>query len=83
MARRAARVATIEAAMRRLEARAKADADAERQRRAEVEADRQRLGTPRRGQAPRPVDATPDDKAPTNCTAPALHSRRPNTTGWE
>src|SRR5881296_4118142 len=41
LARREDRLATIEAAMRRLEARAKADADAERQRRAEVEAERQ------------------------------------------
>jgi transposase len=38
LARREARLATIEAAMRRLEARAKADADAERQRRAEADA---------------------------------------------
>src|SRR5215831_5152563 len=63
VARRAARLATIEAARRRLEARAKADAEAERQRRAEVEAARQRLGSPRRGKAPPPGDEAPDDKA--------------------
>src|SRR5215831_12805359 len=63
LARREDRLATIEAAMRRLEARAKADAEAERQRRAEVEAERQRLGIPRRGKAPQPVDEAPDDKA--------------------
>src|SRR5215510_670474 len=37
LTRREERLATIEAAMHRLEARAKADAEAERQRRAEVE----------------------------------------------
>ena len=83
LARRADRLATIEAAMRRLEARAQADAEAERQRRAAVEAERQRLGTPRRGQAPTPVDETPDDKAQTNCTDPALHIMRTKNKGWE
>jgi transposase len=83
LARRADRLATIEAAMRRLEARAQAEADAERQRRAEVEADRQRLGTPRRGKAPRPVDETPDDKAQTNFTDPELQIMRTNNKGWE
>jgi hypothetical protein len=83
LARRADRLATIEAAMRRLEARAKAAADAERQRRAEVEAERQRLGTPRRGKAPKPVDETPDDKAQTNFTDPELHIMRTNNKGWE
>src|SRR5439155_8864974 len=63
LARREARLATIEAAMRRLEARAKAEADAERQRRAEAEAERQRAGTRRRGKAPTPVEETPGDKA--------------------
>jgi Transposase DDE domain len=76
-------LATIEAAMRRLEGRAKADADAERQRRAAVEAERQRLGTPRRGKAPRPGDETPDDKAQTNFTDPELHIMRTPNKGWE
>src|SRR5262249_44361736 len=83
LARREDRWATIEAAMRRLEARAKADAEAERQRRAEVEAERQRLGSPRRGKAPKPVDETPDDKAQTNFTDPALQIMRTNNKGWE
>lgn len=83
LARREDRLATIEAAMRRLEARAKADAEAERQRRAEVDAERQRLGTPRRGKAPNPVDETPDDKAQTNFTDPELHIMRTNNKGWE
>jgi transposase len=83
LARRADRLATIEAAMRRLEARAKADADAERQRRAEVEAERQRLGRSRRGKAPQPVDETPDDKAQTNFTDPELHIMRTNNKGWD
>jgi hypothetical protein len=76
LARREARLATIEAAMRRLEARAKAEAEAERQRRADAEAERQHLGTQRRGKAPKPVEDIPDDKAQTNCTAPALQIMR-------
>jgi transposase len=48
---------------------------------AEVEAARQRLGSPRRGKAPKPVDETPDDTAQTNVTGPELHSRRTNTKG--
>ena len=83
LARRADRLATIEAAMRRLEAQAKAEADAERQRRAAVEAERQRLGRPRRGKAPKPVDETPDDKAQTNFTDPELHIMRTTNKGWE
>src|SRR5262249_38403329 len=83
LARRADRLATIEAAMRRLEARAKADADAERQRRADAEAERQRTGTTRRGKAPQPVDETPDDKAQTNFTDPELQIMRTNNKGWE
>ena len=73
LARRADRLATIEAAMHRLEARAKAAADAERQR----------LGTPRRGKAPQPVDETPDAKAQTNFTDPELQIMRTNNKGWE
>ena len=83
LARREARMATIEAAMRRLEARAQADADAERQRRAEAEAERQRTGTRRRGKAPTPVQETPDDKAQTNFTDPELQSMRTHNKGWE
>src|SRR5499425_2199285 len=83
LARREARLATIEAAMRRLEARAKADAEAERQRRADAEAERQRLGSPRRGKAPKPVQETPDDKAQTNFTDPELQIMRTNNKGWE
>src|SRR5436305_2233343 len=44
LARREQRLATIEAAMQRLEAQAKAEAEAERQQRAEAEAERQRTG---------------------------------------
>ena len=83
LARREDRLATIEAAMRRLEARAKADAEAERQRRAEVDAERQRLGRRRRGKAPKPVDETPNDKAQTNFTDPELQIMRTNNKGWE
>ena len=77
------RLATIEAAMRRLEARVKAEADAERRRPAEVEAERQGLGTPRRGKAPEPVKETPDDKTPTNSTDPELQIMRTNGKGRE
>ena len=52
LGRRQDRLATIEAAMKRLEAEARAVADAERQRREEAEAQRQRAGTKRRGRRP-------------------------------
>jgi len=83
LARREARLATIEAAMQRLEARAKAEAEAERQRRVEADAERQRTGQPRRGKIPKPVDETPPDKAQSNFTDPALHIRQMNHKGWE
>ena len=62
--RRQDRLATIEAAMKRLEAEARAVADAERQRREEAEAERQRTGTKRRGRAPGPIVETPADEGP-------------------
>jgi transposase len=83
LARHADRLATIEAAMRRLEARAKADADAERQRRAEMEADRQRTGNKRRGRAPKEVDETPEDKAQLSFTDPELGIMQTNNKGWD
>jgi transposase len=49
----------------------------------DAEAERQRLGRPRRGKAPKPVDETPDDKAQTNFTDPELHIMRTNNKGWE
>jgi transposase len=83
LARREDRLAAIEAAMQRLEARAKVEADAERQRRAEGEAERERTGKPRRGKAPKPVDDAPADKAQTNFTDPDLHIMQTNNKGWE
>ena len=83
LARREARWAMIEAAMRRLEARAQAAAETERQRRAAAAVERPPLGTQRRGKAPTPVEDLPDDKAPTNFTEPALQSLRTHNTGWE
>jgi hypothetical protein len=83
LARREDRLATIEAAMHRLEARAKAEADAERQRRAEAEAERIRTGKTRRGKVPAPVDDTPGNQAQTNFTDPELHSMQTNKKGWE
>jgi transposase len=83
LARREDRLATIEAAMRRLEARAKAEAEAERQRRAQAEAERQRTGKTRRGKAPKEVDETPEDKAQMSFTDPELGIMPTNNKGWE
>ncbi len=76
-------MATIAAAMQRLEAQAKAHAEAERQQRAAAAAERQRTGTPRRGKAPQPVEETPEDKAPTNVTDPERHIMQTKNKGWE
>jgi hypothetical protein len=83
LARREERLARIEAAMRRLEARAQAEAEAERQHRADAEAERHRTGKTRRGKAPTPVEESPDDKAQSNLTDPELHIMRTTTKGWE
>ena len=83
LARREQRLATIEAAMQRLEAQAKAEAEAERQQRAEAEAERQRPGKQRRGKALTPVVERPEDKAQSNFTDPELHIMRTNNKGWE
>jgi transposase len=81
--RRQDRLATIEAAMKRLEAEAKAAADAERQRREEAEAQRQRTGTKRRGRAPGPIVETPAAKAQTNFTEPELSIMKTANKGWD
>jgi transposase len=83
LSRREKRLATIEAAMRRLEAQAKAEADAERTRRAEVEADRQRTGKKRRGRAPKEVDEMPEDKAQLSFTDPELKIMQRQNKGWD
>lgn len=83
LARREQRLATIEAAMQRLEAQAKAEAEAERQQRAAAEAERQRTGKQRRGKALKPVLESPEDKAQSNFTDPELHIMRTNNKGWE
>ncbi len=83
LARRADRLVTIEAARRRLAARAKAEADAERPRRAAAEAERQRTGQKRRGTGPKPVGDAPTDKAPSPCTDPELPRRPTNHKGWD
>ena len=83
LARREDRLATIEAAMQRLESQAKAEAEAERQRRAAAEVERQRTGQKRRGRAPKEVDETPDDKAPMSFTDAALHIMQTNNKGWD
>jgi len=83
LARREARLAKIEAAMRRLEAEAKAAADAERQRRLEADAERQRRGKNRRGKAPKEIDETPADKAQMSCTDPELHIMQTPNKGWD
>jgi transposase len=83
LARRADRMATIEAAMQRLEARTKGEAEAERQRRAAAEAERQRTGQRRRGRAPKEVNETPDDTAQMSFTDPELHIMQTNNKGWD
>ena len=83
LSRRADRLATIEAAMQRLEARAKADAEAERQRRAEVEAERKRTGKTRGGRVPKEVNETPDDKAQMSFTDPELGIMQTSNKGWD
>jgi hypothetical protein len=83
LSRREDRLAKIEAAMQRLEARAKADAEAERKRRAEVEAQRQRTGKKRRGRTPKEVDETPDDTAQMSFTDPELKIMQSNNKGWD
>jgi transposase len=83
LARREARLAKIEAAMRRLEAEAKAEADAERQRRCAADVERQRSGKTRRGKAPKEVDETPADKAQMSFTDPELHIMQTHNKGWD
>ena len=83
LARREDRLATIEAAMQRLESQAQAEAEAERQRRAAAEVERQRTGPKRRGRAPKEVDETPDDKAQMSFTDAALHIMQTNNKGWD
>jgi transposase len=83
LARREQRLATLEAAKKRLEAEAQAEAEAERQRRAAAEAERQRTGRPRRGREPGPIDETPDPKAQTNFTDPDLKIMKTNNKGWD
>jgi transposase len=81
--RRRDRLATIEAAMKRVVAEAKAAADAERRRREEAEAERQRTGTKRRGRAPGPIAEAPEAKAQTNFTEPELSIMKAANKGWD
>jgi transposase len=83
LARREQRLASIEAAQKRLEAAAQAEAAAERQRRAAAEAERARTGQHRRGREPGPIDETPDPKAQTNFTDPDLKIMKTNNKGWD
>jgi transposase len=81
--RRQDRLATIEAAMKRLEAQARAEAEAEQQRRDQAEAERQRTGTKRRGRLPGPIVQTPAEKAQTNFTEPELSIMKTANKGWD
>jgi transposase len=81
--RREDRLATIEAAMKRLEAEAHAAADAERQRREASDAQRQRTGMKRRGRAPGPIVETPAEKAQVNFTEPELSIMKTANKGWD
>lgn len=81
--RREERLATIDAAMKRLEEQARAEAEAERQRRAEAEAERQAAGRKRRGKEPAPVSEAPQEKAQTNFTDPELKIMPQSNKGWD
>lgn len=81
VARREERLTTIEAAMHRVEVRAKAEA--ERRCRAAAEAARARTGKTRRGKVPQPVADTPADQAQTNFTDPELQMMQTRNKGWE
>jgi transposase len=81
--RRQDRLATIEAAMKRLEAEAQAQADAERRRRDQAEAQRQRTGTKRRGRPPGPIVETPPEKAQVHFTEPELSIMKTANKGWD
>lgn len=81
--RREERLATITAAMQRLEEQARLEAEAERQRRAEAEAERQRANKKRRGKEPAPVSDVPQDKAQTNFTDPELKMMPQSNKGWD
>lgn len=81
--RREERLATINAAMQRLEEQARLDAEAELLRRAEAEAERQRSGKKRRGKEPAPVSFVPDAKAQTNFTDPELKIMPQSNKGWD
>ena len=84
LARREQRLATIEAAMRRLEAQAKAEAEAERQ---QPSRSRRRSANGRASHAaakrPNRWGDAPTDKAQSNFTDPELHIMRTNNKGWE
>jgi hypothetical protein len=75
LARRADRLARIEAARRRWAVQARAAAAAA--------AERPQTGKPRRGKAPTPVEDRPDAKAQSTGTAPALQSMRTHPKGWD
>ena len=81
--RRQDRLATIAAAMKRLEAETRAEGDAERQRCEEAEAQRQRTRTKRRGRAPGPIVEIPAAKAQTNFTEPELSIMKTANKGWD
>ena len=81
--RREERLATISAAMQRLEEQARVEAEAERQRRAEAEAERQRAGKKRRGKEPGPISEVPDERAQTNFTGPELKIMPQSNKGWD
>ena len=81
--RRQDRLATIDAAMKRLEEQARAEAEEERKRRAEEEAERQASGRKRRGKEPEPVSEEPKDKAQTNFTDPETKILPTSNKGWD
>jgi transposase len=81
--RREDRLATINAAMARLEEQARLEAEAERARRQEQEAERQRTGKKRRGKEPTPVSDIPKDSAQTSFTDPDMKIMPQSNKGWD
>lgn len=81
--RREERLAKIHAAKERLEAEARARADEQQRERDAAEAERQAAGKKRRGKAPAPIDATPEDKAQTNFTDPEAHIMKRSNKGFD
>jgi transposase len=81
--RREQRLAKINEAKARLEAKARAKADDEQRRRDEEQAKREAEGRQRRGKEPAPVDSNPEEKAQTNFTDPESKIMKQSNKGFD